>query len=55
MVVEVRIRMNLSAIVACEYGLPAVVSVPGTTRRIMTGQRVRVNGTQGTVELLEDD
>ncbi|RBI60435.1 pyruvate, phosphate dikinase [halophilic archaeon] len=55
MVVEVGTRMSHGAIVAREYGLPAVVSVPEATRRIETGQRVRIDGTRGTVEIIEDD
>nr|WP_083898765.1 PEP-utilizing enzyme [Natronococcus jeotgali] len=55
MVVEVGGRMSHGALVAREYGLPAVVSVPEATRRIKTGQRVRIDGTRGTVEILEDD
>jgi rifampicin phosphotransferase len=55
MVVEVGGRMSHGALVAREYGLPAVVSVPEATRRIKTGQRVRIDGTQGTVEILEND
>ncbi len=54
MVVEVGTRMSHGAIVAREYGLPAVVSVPEATRRIETGQRVRIDGTRGTVEIIED-
>ncbi|WP_436344377.1 PEP/pyruvate-binding domain-containing protein [Natronorubrum sp. FCH18a] len=53
MVVEVGGRMSHGALVAREYGLPAVVSVSEATRRIETGQRIRVDGTNGTVELLE--
>lgn len=55
MVVEVGGRMSHGALVAREYGLPAVVSIPEATRRIETGQRVRIDGTQGTVEIIEDD
>jgi pyruvate,water dikinase len=39
-------------IVAREYGLPAVVSVENATRQIKDGQRIRVNGTKGYVEIL---
>lgn len=53
MVVEVGGRMSHGALVAREYGLPAVVSVPEATRRIKTGQQVRVDGTNGTVEIIE--
>lgn len=54
-VVEVGGRLSHGALVAREYGLPGVVSVSEATRRIETGQRVRVDGTQGTVEIIEDD
>jgi rifampicin phosphotransferase len=53
-VVEVGGRLSHGALVAREYGLPAVVSVPEATRRIETGQRVRIDGTQGIVEIIED-
>ena len=53
MVVEVGGRMSHGALVAREYGLPAVVSVPEATRRIQTGQKVRVDGTKGVVEIIE--
>ena len=39
------------AVVAREYGIPAVVGVLGATRRITTGQRIRVDGTSGVVAL----
>jgi pyruvate,water dikinase len=39
------------AIVAREYGLPAVVGVPGVTSRIQTGQAIHVDGTTGEVTL----
>lgn len=55
MVVEVGGRMSHGALVAREYGLPAVVSVPGATRRIETGQRVRIDGTRGIVEIVAAD
>jgi pyruvate,water dikinase len=37
------------AVVAREYGIPAVVGVPDATGRISTGQRVEVDGTHGLV------
>jgi pyruvate,water dikinase len=39
------------AVVAREYGIPAVVGVAGATGRIRTGQRLRVDGTAGVVVL----
>lgn len=42
-----------AAIVARENGIPAVVGVPGATRHILDGQRVRVDGGAGTIEIVE--
>lgn len=53
LVAEVGGRMTHGALVAREYGLPAVMSVPGATKRIETGRRIRVDGNRGTVEPLE--
>jgi pyruvate,water dikinase len=39
------------AVVAREYGIPAVVGVPDATLRITTGQRITVHGTTGLIEL----
>jgi len=52
LVTEVGGTMTHGAVVAREYGLPAVVGIEGATRRIPDGQRIRVNGTAGYVELL---
>ncbi|HLM50052.1 MAG TPA: PEP-utilizing enzyme, partial [Solirubrobacteraceae bacterium] len=41
------------AVVAREFGIPAVVGTTNAGERIATGDRIRVNGTTGTVELLE--
>jgi pyruvate,water dikinase len=38
--------------VAREYGIPAVISVPGATRKIVTGQTVTVDGAAGTVTVV---
>ncbi len=51
-VTEVGGTMTHGAVVAREYGLPAVVGVEGATRLIQDGQQIRVNGTDGYVELL---
>jgi pyruvate,water dikinase len=40
-------------VVAREFGLPAVVGTSVATQRIATGDRVRVNGATGVVEVLE--
>ncbi len=44
--------MTHGAVVARESGLPAVVGVPGATRLIGDGRRIRVNGTDGYIEIL---
>ncbi len=45
--------MTHGSVVAREYGIPAVVSVPDATQLIQTGQRIRVHGDAGYVEILE--
>lgn len=54
LITEVGGQMTHGAVIAREYGLPAVVSVENATTRIKDGQRIRVNGTEGFVEVLED-
>ncbi|MER6511641.1 rifamycin-inactivating phosphotransferase [Nonomuraea sp. NPDC001636] len=53
LVTEVGGLMTHGAVIAREYGLPAVVGVEGATRLIRDGQRIRVHGTDGYVELLD--
>lgn len=50
-VLEVGGQLSHGAIVAREYGIPAVVNVPDATRRISDGQAVTVDGTAGRVHL----
>jgi pyruvate,water dikinase len=52
MVMEVGGTMTHGSLVAREYGIPAVVSVDAATSRIRTGQRIRVDGDRGIVEIL---
>ena len=52
LVTEVGGLMTHGAVIAREYGLPAVVGVAGATRIIRDGQRIRVHGTGGYVEVL---
>jgi pyruvate,water dikinase len=49
LVMELGGAMAHGAIVAREYGLPAVVGVAGATARIVTGSRITVDGASGTV------
>jgi pyruvate,water dikinase len=55
LVTEVGGLMTHGAVIAREYGLPAVVAVDHATRLIRDGQRIRVHGTEGYVEVLADD
>lgn len=52
LVAEVGGLMTHGAVIAREYGLPAVVGVENATRLIKDGQRIRVHGTDGYVEIL---
>ncbi len=51
LVTEVGGMMTHGAVIAREYGLPAVVGVENATRLIKDGQRIRVNGAEGYVEV----
>ena len=52
LVTEVGGLMTHGAVIAREYGLPAVVGVENATKLIRDGQRIRVHGTEGYVEIL---
>jgi pyruvate,water dikinase len=53
LVMELGGVLSHGSVVAREYGIPAVVGVPEATRRLQTGQRVRVDGESGQVVLLD--
>ena len=52
LVTEVGGLMTHGAVIAREYGLPAIVGVENATKLIKDGQKIRVNGTEGYVEIL---
>ncbi len=52
LVTEVGGLMTHGSVVAREYGIPAVVGVHDATRRLVDGQRVRIDGSSGAIELL---
>ncbi len=52
-VLEVGGLMTHGSVVAREYGIPAVVSVPDATKLIQDGQHIRVNGDAGYIEILD--
>ncbi len=43
------------AVVSREFGIPAVVGTSDATRKISTGDKIRVNGTTGMVQVLSAD
>jgi pyruvate,water dikinase len=53
LVTEVGGLMTHGAVIAREYGLPAIVGVEHATRLIRDGQRIRVHGADGYIELLD--
>lgn len=53
LVCDVGGMMTHGSVVAREYGIPAVVGVGNGTKRIRTGQRLRVDGSRGLVEVLD--
>ncbi|MBZ5200521.1 phosphoenolpyruvate synthase [Planomicrobium chinense] len=53
LVTEVGGMMTHGSVVAREYGIPAVVGVVGATQLIQDGDRIRVDGTQGFVQILQ--
>lgn len=52
LVTEVGGMMTHGSVVAREYGLPAVAGVENATRLIKDGQKIRINGTEGYIEIL---
>ncbi len=52
LVTEVGGMMTHGAVIAREYGLPAVVGVEDATKLIWDGQQIRINGSEGYVESL---
>jgi rifampicin phosphotransferase len=53
-VTDIGAPLSHAAIVARELGIPAVVGTGTATMRIATGDRIRVDGSAGTVELLAE-
>lgn len=53
LVMEVGGLMTHGSVVAREYGIPAVVGVHEATSRLKTGQRIRVDGSSGEIELVD--
>jgi phosphohistidine swiveling domain-containing protein len=54
LVMETGGMMTHGAVVAREYGIPAIVGVDKATLRLHTGQRIRINGSSGQIQILEE-
>ncbi len=52
LIAEVGGQLSHGAIIAREYGIPAVMDVTDATHRLTTGQRARLDGSLGTIEIL---
>lgn len=52
LILEVGGALTHGAVVAREYGIPAVVGVRGATTKLQTGQRVSVDGNRGIIEIV---
>jgi pyruvate,water dikinase len=52
LIAEVGGRLSHGAIVAREYGIPAVMDIQNATQLLRDGQRVRIDGQRGIVEIL---
>ena len=55
LVMEVGGMMTHGAVVAREYGIPAIVGVDQATTRLRTGQRILINGSSGEISMLDED
>jgi phosphohistidine swiveling domain-containing protein len=55
LVMEMGGAMSHGAVVAREYGIPAVVGVPDATGRIAAGQRITVDGSAGRITFEQED
>ncbi len=53
LITEVGGLMTHGSVVAREYGIPAVVGVYQATSRLQTGQRIRLDGSSGAIEILD--
>ncbi|MDJ0509557.1 MAG: glycerol-3-phosphate acyltransferase [Crocosphaera sp.] len=53
-IAEVGGALSHGAIIAREYGIPAVMNIDHATELLKEGQRVKIDGQQGTIEILEN-
>lgn len=53
LVIEIGGMMSHGSVIAREYGIPAVAAIENATNLIKDGSRIRVNGTEGYVQILD--
>ncbi len=54
LIMEVGGMMTHGGVVAREYGIPAIVGVTDATSRLKTGQRIRLDGSSGIIQCLDN-
>jgi pyruvate,water dikinase len=51
LITEIGSSLSHGAVVAREYGLPAIVNVKGATKHLKNGDHIRMNATKGTITI----
>ena len=54
-ITEIGGALSHGAIIAREFGIPMIAAVPEVTKRLKSGQWIRMNGQTGTIEILDED
>ena len=54
LITEIGSSLSHGAVVAREYGLPTIVNVKGATKILKNGDRIKMNATKGTIEIIND-
>ncbi|HMI04702.1 MAG TPA: PEP/pyruvate-binding domain-containing protein [Pedobacter sp.] len=47
--------LSHSVILLREFGIPAIINIPGLTNKLKSGQRVSMNGTSGVIKIIKDE
>lgn len=47
--------LSHSVILLREFGIPAIINIPGLTNRLKTGQRISMDGTSGIIKIIDDE
>lgn len=55
LITEIGSSLSHGAVIAREYGLPTIVNVKGATKHLKNGDRIRMNASRGTVEMIDRD